>query len=153
MSLTAKQESACQAYVLSPDKKIKGNKSGAYREAYNTKNMQPLTINRAAKGLFDNLKIAARVKELQDEIKSALIADEVERQEFWSGVMRGDEKTEVTVEGVGVVDVKPEMKDRLKASELLGKNHGDFVEKKVIEFKNPADELARLKALALAASE
>ena len=67
--------------------------------------------------------------------------------------MRGDEKTEVTVEGVGVVDVKPGMKDRLKASELLGKAKQDFTEKKIIEFKNPADELTRLKALAIAASE
>jgi hypothetical protein len=38
-----------------------------------------------------------------------------ERQQFWTAVLRGEESAE--------------MKDRLKASELLGKCQGDFIER------------------------
>ena len=41
-----------------------GNASEGYRIAYNAENMKPETINRAAKELIDNPKIAARIDEL-----------------------------------------------------------------------------------------
>jgi len=59
--LTVKQEKACQAYVEC------GDKSKAYRTAYNTTNMKPATVNRAAKELFDNPKMTAREQELRAE--------------------------------------------------------------------------------------
>ena len=124
--LTAKQESACQAFVLSPDKNVKGNKTASYKAAFKTDNMKPATINRAAKELFDLPKITARVEELQNEIKSALIADEVELQEFWSSVMRGEESSGVDSDGKEYTD----MNYRLKSSELLGKNKALFVDRK-----------------------
>lgn len=149
MALTAKQESACQAFVLSKNPDVKGNKSGAYREAYNTSKMKPVSVNRVAKRLFDQVNIRSRVEELQNKIKSALIADEIELQEFWTSVMRGEEVVEATTTEEGVdIEVKPEVKDRLKSSELLGKTKMMFVEKKIVEITNPADELERLKALA-----
>lgn len=49
-----------------------------------------------------------------EHITSARIATSRERQEFWTAVMRGDPGYEA------------EMKDRIKASELLGKTQGDF---------------------------
>ena len=58
--LTPKQDKAAMKYVEC------GNKSEAYRHAYDTDNMKPETINRKAKELFDNGKVTARVKELQD---------------------------------------------------------------------------------------
>lgn len=45
-----------------------GDASEAYRLHYNSKNMKPETVNRSAKELMDNPKIAARVKQLQSEI-------------------------------------------------------------------------------------
>ncbi|WP_407210401.1 terminase small subunit [Citrobacter portucalensis] len=63
MSLTIKQEAFCQAYIET------GNASEAYRVSYAAENMKPETINRNAKSLLDNSKIAARVSELQGEIK------------------------------------------------------------------------------------
>lgn len=59
MSLTPKQEAFCLAYLET------GNASEAYRRAYNAENMKPETINRNAKALMDNSKIAARLAELR----------------------------------------------------------------------------------------
>ncbi|MGZ9568227.1 terminase small subunit [Alcaligenes nematophilus] len=61
MPLTPKQEAFALAYVEA------GNASEAYRRAYNAGKMKPETVNRTAKELLDNRKIAARVAELQAE--------------------------------------------------------------------------------------
>ncbi|EOC3625662.1 terminase small subunit [Enterobacter hormaechei] len=63
ISLTIKQEAFCQAYIET------GNASEAYRTAYAADKMKPESVNRKAKELLDNGKIAARVAELQGEIK------------------------------------------------------------------------------------
>lgn len=59
MKLTIKQEAFCLAYIEL------GNASAAYRSTYNASRMKPSTINRKAKELLDNGKVAARIKELQ----------------------------------------------------------------------------------------
>lgn len=64
MGLTQKQENFCQAYVRL------GDKSAAYREAYDTSKMSAETVNNSAYKLFDNGEITARVKELQEEAKT-----------------------------------------------------------------------------------
>lgn len=66
-NLTIKQEAFCQSYILS------GDKSAAYREAYNASRMKPESINRKAFQLFNEVKITARIKELQ--FKVAAIAE------------------------------------------------------------------------------
>ncbi|WP_122333111.1 terminase small subunit [Parabacteroides sp. AF48-14] len=63
MKLTIKQENFCNYYVEC------GNASEAYRRAYSCDRMKPGIVNRKAKELMDNGKIAARVKELQNERK------------------------------------------------------------------------------------
>lgn len=62
-NLTIKQENFCQAYIRL------GDKSAAYREAYDASNMKSESINRKAVELFDDGKITARIAELQDEVK------------------------------------------------------------------------------------
>lgn len=59
MKLTAKQEAFCLAYLET------GNASEAYRRAYNAEKMKPETVNRTAKELLDNPKIAASLAELR----------------------------------------------------------------------------------------
>jgi phage terminase small subunit len=59
MSLTPKQEAFCLTYIET------GNASEAYRQAYSCKKMKPETINRNAKSMLDDNKIATRVAELQ----------------------------------------------------------------------------------------
>lgn len=60
--LTVKQENFCQAYIRL------GDKSAAYREAYNCENMKAETVNRNAFELFDNNKITTRILELQKQV-------------------------------------------------------------------------------------
>lgn len=57
--LTPKQEAFCQRYLES------GNASEAYRQCYSADKAKPETINRSAKELLDNPKIAARLDELR----------------------------------------------------------------------------------------
>jgi phage terminase small subunit len=59
MSLTAKQEAFCLAYIDT------GNASEAYRRAYDAERMKPETVNRNAKALMDNNKIATRLNEIR----------------------------------------------------------------------------------------
>jgi phage terminase small subunit len=59
MALTPKQEKFCLVYIET------GNASEAYRQAYSAGKMSAASINRTAKELMDNPKIASRVKELQ----------------------------------------------------------------------------------------
>lgn len=73
--------------------------------------------------------IQAAIAALAEQTRSGRIATAVERQEFWTAVMRSDEGYEA------------EMKDRLKASELLGKAQLDFVEKVEMVHKSPPNIL------------
>lgn len=58
-TLTPKQENFCLAYLET------GNASEAYRRAYDAGGMSDTSINRKAKELVDNGKIAARLAELR----------------------------------------------------------------------------------------
>jgi len=60
--LTPKQESFCLAYLET------GNASEAYRRSYDADGMKPQGVNRRAKELLDNGKIAARLEELRKPI-------------------------------------------------------------------------------------
>lgn len=63
--------------------------------------------------------IQAALAELTAKVASERIADVVERQEYWTALMRGEKQDD------------PEMlKIGLKASELLGKAQGDFIYRK-----------------------
>jgi phage terminase small subunit len=57
--MTPKQEKFCQLYVEL------GNASEAYRRAYDAKRMSAASVNRKAKELLDNGKIAARLNQLR----------------------------------------------------------------------------------------
>lgn len=67
-NLTPKQEKFCQEYIKT------GSKSEAYRNAYNSENMKPETINVKAVQTFDQDKIRIRIKELQ---KKAEVRNEI----------------------------------------------------------------------------
>lgn len=57
--MTPKQEKFCLLYVEL------GNASEAYRQSYDAARMKDATVNRKAKELLDNGKIAARLDELK----------------------------------------------------------------------------------------
>lgn len=61
--ITIKRENFCNYYVET------GNASEAFRRAYTCKKMKDKTINENASRLLADSKVAARIKELQKEIK------------------------------------------------------------------------------------
>lgn len=94
-SLTPKQEAFCQRYQET------GNASEAYRLSYNAKAMKPETVNRSAKELLDNRKIAARLEELRAAVQTAhgvTIASLLAELEEARGVARGREQAAAMVQ-------------------------------------------------------
>jgi phage terminase small subunit len=63
--LTQKQEAFCVAYIET------GNASEAYRTAYKSTSMKAASVNREAKALTDNPKIAARLAEMRAPVLEA----------------------------------------------------------------------------------
>lgn len=61
LKLTPKQESFCNLYIEL------GNASEAYRQSYDADSMAEPTVNRNAKALLDNNKIATRLEQIRKE--------------------------------------------------------------------------------------
>lgn len=74
--LTPKQEAFAQAFVQT------SNASEAYRLSYDAENMKPESVHRAAKEVYDNPKVAARISELRDEMveRHRLTVDDLIRE-------------------------------------------------------------------------
>ncbi|OON89717.1 terminase small subunit [Pyramidobacter sp. C12-8] len=99
--LTAKQRRFVDAYD--------GNATAAALAAgYSARTAQRI----GSENLFKPL-IAAAIRARETKRRGSLIATREERQSFWTATMR---------------DERVEMKDRLKASELLGKSEADFID-------------------------
>lgn len=81
--LTPKQEKFANVYVET------GNASEAYRQAYSTKKMKLESIHRKAVELIQNVKVSARVKTLQDELKKKSDITKEEAVSELANVVRG----------------------------------------------------------------
>lgn len=74
-----------------------------------------------------NHSIQAALKVITDQVSSERIATVIETQEFWTALIRGEKEGD------------PEMlKLALKASELLGRARGDFIDRKELTGKDGA---------------
>ena len=82
----------------------------AIRAGYSAK-----TAHSAGPRMLGNVGVALEIQKGQAKHLDSAIATRAERQKFWTDVM------------TGMVDA--DMRDRLKASELLGKSEADFTEK------------------------
>ena len=82
----------------------------AYRDAGYVTSAPEVNASR----LMRNAKVRSAFREAAAIVQSGAVADAVERQEFWTSVMR---------------DPNIHLRDRLKASELLGRAGGDFIER------------------------
>jgi phage terminase small subunit len=111
--LTPKQEAAIHEFM-----KNGGNKSAAYRHAYNAENMKEDTIKVKACNLFKQDNIRTTLEALQEKVRKNSIADIQEIKEFWTKTLRDDAQ---------------DMKDRTKTSELLGKTMGAFIDRTEIK--------------------
>ena len=118
--LTAKQESACLKYLEC------GDKSEAYRHAYNTENMAPKTINNRAYELFDNGEIAGRVAELQAKIekRTEITVDAVLAELAKIGFANTEDYIRVTPDGDPYIDLSSLTREQAAAiSEVAVDDH------------------------------
>ena len=106
--LSAKQKRFIEAYC--------GNATDAARLAGYKGNDN--TLGQVGDENLKKPKIAAAIKAREDERLLKTIANREERQQFWTSIMRDE-----------LDDDPQDMKDRLKASELLGKSEGDFLDR------------------------
>ena len=117
--LSFKQKSFCEHYAAN------GNATESARLAgYNEKD-----INTNASKLLQNTTIKEYIAELANPIENKRIATANEIKEFWSNVMR---------ENVEKIN------DRLKASELLAKSGGMFIDRVEIQETSMTDVLKDL---------
>jgi phage terminase small subunit len=103
LALTPKQQAFVDAYT--------GNGTDAARAAGYTGTDGALAVS--ASKLLKLPKVREAIDARRAKENSGLIASRAERQEFWTKVMKAEES---------------EMRDRLKASELLGRSEADFIE-------------------------
>ncbi len=117
--LSTKQKIFCELYAANGGNALQAARDAGYRQPHPTG--------------YENMKkpaIVEYIKSLTKDDDEKRIANLQERQRFWTGVMRGEIATGKDSDGNEVF----EMKDRLKASELMGRSQMDFVEKRQVEF-------------------
>ena len=102
MALTTKMRAFVEAYC--------GNATEAALKA----GYSPKTAYSQGQRLLKNVEVKAAIAARQAPNSAARIADRQERQSFWTHVMR---------------DPDEDMRNRLKAAELLGKSECDFAER------------------------
>lgn len=118
-----RQEKFCLEYIKS-DKKQQSAINAGYSEK---------TAAAQASRMLNNVKfkhIPERIKELMEKYpkKNKLIADAKEVLEFFTEVLRAKTKYNKIVEGIDM-KVYPDVKESMKAAELLGKKYAMFTEK------------------------
>ena len=125
--LTAKMEHFAQLLFQSY------SQADAYKLAYPAQAKQrPGTLYPNASRLAANSNVIARLAELRAAVVAPAILDAIQRQEFWSHIICDDSK---------------DTRDRLRASELLGKAQGDFIERTENKNLNVHAQLDRLEVL------
>jgi len=106
--MNQRQKAFCEAYAMS------GNATEAAKQA----GYSPKTSYSIGQRLLKNVEVLDYIRQLREEINAEQIAEVEEIRRFWTDILR-DEKS------------KP--KDRLKASEYLGRTFGVFLEQFVVK--------------------
>ena len=120
MKLNLRQKKFCEYYVAS------GNATESAKLAgYKGKNLNNIASENLAK-----LGIRKYIEELNDKMKNSRIAKAEEVLEFLTDLLRGKIKEEVIVNGKSqTITKEADLKDRVKAAELLGKRYMLFTDK------------------------
>ena len=128
LKLNARQKAFCEFYVASGNATDAAIKAG-YKEKYAGVN---------ADKLLKNTNISKYIKKITEEHTNNRIAQAEEILEFLTATLRGEVTEEVVVGGFGKsatekISKNVDLKDRLKAAELLGKRYRLFTDKVEIE--------------------
>jgi len=124
LKLNARQKSFCEFYVASGNATESAIKAG-YKEKYAGVN---------ADKLLKNTNISKYIRKITEEHTNNRIAKAEEILEFLTATLRGEVTEEVVVGGFGKsatekISKNVDLKDRLKAAELLGKRYRLFTDK------------------------
>ncbi|MDX8417909.1 MAG: terminase small subunit [Absicoccus sp.] len=123
MKLTAKQKRFVQEYLIDLNAT-----QAAIRAGYSKKSAHSIGPENLEKP-----EIKQAIEEKLKQIDEEKTADAKEIREFWTRVMRGEEKDTVLRydnEGHQVeTEINVSMKDRIRASELMGKSFAMFTDK------------------------
>ncbi|TCS80367.1 terminase small subunit [Tepidibacillus fermentans] len=129
MKLTEKQKRFADYYIET------GNATEAYKRAgYKAKNYETIRAN--ASRLLTNANVKAYIDTNLKQKDNERIASQNEVLEFLTKVMRGEVVEEIPVvmkDNWEMVNKTPNVKDRVKAAELLGKRYTLFTEKVNVE--------------------
>lgn len=128
--LTPKQERFVQEYLAT------SNASEAYRRAYNADNMKPSVVKVKACELLKKGNVAVTVQELREASVTETVATLIERKEWLSSVVRGEED-------------QAKFGDRIRALDLLNQMEAVYIQrsehrqativKLIIEEEDPRD--------------
>ena len=124
--LTAKQEKFVRNVINGMSQRE------AYKNSYNAENMTDKTIDEEACRLFNDSKISARYKELQDQLTKSTIMTAQERLEFLTEVIRGIQKESMLQVVNGEEEeilVPTSLKNKLSAVDLMNKMQGEYITK------------------------
>lgn len=120
--LTEKQKRFCDEYLIDLNAT-----QAAIRAGYSAKNANNIASENLAKPNIQNY-----IRERMSEKESKLIADQDEILQYLTSVLRGEPMAAVMKDadaGAIVLSLPPDVKERTKAAELLGKRYGLYVEK------------------------
>lgn len=127
--LTPKQKAFCDYFIET------GNATEAARRAgYKGKN-----LNRIASENLSKLDIKQYIDERNKMLESKRIASITEVKEYWTKVMRGEEKDQFGLDA--------SLQDRTKAAELLGKTYGMFINKIDADVNATVNSTAKLDSI------
>ncbi|MFR5644230.1 MAG: terminase small subunit, partial [Clostridium paraputrificum] len=126
---TPKQKAFCDYFIET------GNATEAARRAgYKGKN-----LNRIASENLSKLDIKQYIDERNKMLESKRIASITEVKEYWTKVMRGEEKDQFGLDA--------SLQDRTKAAELLGKTYGMFINKIDADVNATVNSTAKLDSI------
>lgn len=113
--LNARQQKFVQFYA----------KSGIGKQAAVDAGYSPSSCEQTAARLLQDPRICEAIQKLADSQKSKTIADIAELREFWTRIIRGEER-DVNAAGL---PVNANLTERQRATKLLGKSMGAFLDR------------------------
>lgn len=123
--MNPKQRKFCNEYAKT------GNATKSYQSAYGLSDVR--ACESGASRLLANNEVQKYLRELSEQVSDSTVADRQELQQFATSVLRGEIKSVVLDRDGNTVELPAQLKDRLKALELLSKLQGLFVSKQELE--------------------
>lgn len=120
--LTFKQQRFVDAYV--------GNATDAARKAGYKGNYN--TLHSVGVENLQKPSIIQAIRNREQPKQKKLIADRAERQTLWTNILRKELTRIQSLPDGSKIEVTPDFKEILKASELLGRSEADFTDKLIV---------------------